>query len=233
MYTVSARAGKYTMADGQPYNERRRQARHSRTALVSRVVMRERDYVMSVRQSGAQRGRERVCVCLRVCVFRIWKENPLCTRATTTCGTCVCSCAHVLEERVAKSCQSVLGWSPIENGNQAVPNPPHTPKSPRKSLANLLEGNSFVLSLSLSLSYTHTHIAHICTQKAQHEISEKGERDSARAGAPTIVETLTPRDTLARYIVALRTGTVMFCFCALDESCVLGDRATCERDEVM
>ena len=34
--------------------------------------------------------------------------------------------------------------------------------------------------------------------------------DSARAGAPTIVETLTPRDTLAGYIVALRTGTVMF-----------------------
>ena len=67
-----------------------------------------------------------------------------------------------------------------------------------------------MLSLSLSLSYTHTHIAHICTQKAQHEISEKGERDCARAGAPTIVETLTPRDTLARYIVALRTGTVAF-----------------------
>ena len=34
--------------------------------------------------------------------------------------------------------------------------------------------------------------------------------DSARAGAPTIVETLTPRDTLAGYIVALRTGTVTF-----------------------
>ena len=68
----------------------------------------------------------------------------------------MCACAHVLEERVAKSCQSVLGWGPIENGNQAVPNPPHTPKSPRKSLANLLEGNSFVrvwrhLYLSLPL----------------------------------------------------------------------------------
>ncbi len=65
------------------------------------------------------------------------------------------------------------------------------------------------------------HIPHICTQKAHHEISEKGERDSARAGAPTIVETLTPRDTLAGYIVALRTGTVVFSLLSFADIAVL------------
>ena len=106
MDTVSARADKYAMADGQPYNERRRQARHSRTALVGGVVVRERD-----RQSGERREIECVCACVCECVcFEVSKERER--------ERCVCSCAHVLEERVAKSCQSVLGWSPIEKGNQ-------------------------------------------------------------------------------------------------------------------
>ena len=67
----------------------------------------------------------------------------------------------------------------------------------------------------------HLHTSRTFPHKAQHEISEKGERDSARAGAPTIVETLTPRDTLAGYIVALRTGTVMFSLLSFADIAVL------------
>ena len=62
MDTVSAGAGKYTMVDGQPYNERRRQARHSRTALVGGVVMRERDdgYCKCTRRYIHNGGREAI-----------------------------------------------------------------------------------------------------------------------------------------------------------------------------